>query len=351
MNTSPGIERPSAALRAQLQRKIDLKTKPVGSLGVLEGIAQRLGEIQQTLTPQVVAPTVLVFAADHGLVHEGVSAYPQEVTHQMVYNFVQGGAAINVFARQHGARVVVVDAGVHHDFAPELPIVHAKVAAGTANAAKEPAMTQAQLDACFERGAQAMEDVLAGGCTLVGFGEMGIGNTSSSALLMSALCGVEIEACVGRGTGLDDEGLERKTAILRRVLALHGPHLGDPVDPMEALRRLGGFEIAQMAAAMLHGARRGVALVVDGFISTAAMLVASKIDPAVLSYAFFAHQSDEQGHRLMLQHLGAQPLLRLGMRLGEGSGAVLAFGLFESAVAFLEHMASFEGAGVSQKDS
>ena len=335
MNTSSTL-----ALTQRLQHRLELLTKPRGSLGRLEALALQVGLIQQTDAPQLQAPQLVVFAADHGLTAQGVSAYPSEVTAQMVENFLAGGAAVSVLARQHGLALTVVDAGVRHDFAARDGLLIRKVAAGTADASLGPAMSAAQCTQAIEHGRVVVRE-LPGNVLLLG--EMGIGNTSSAALLLARLGGFEIDACVGRGTGLDDAGLARKRAVLRGVLALHAASQ----EPLQALAAFGGFEIAMMAGAALQAAQERRVIVVDGFIVGAAILVAARLAPAVLGCCVFSHRGDEAGHGLLLEHLGAQPLLQLGLRLGEGSGTALAWPLLDSAVRLLNQMASFESAGVS----
>ena len=330
-------------LALRLQLRLDRLTKPRGSLGRLEALALQIGLIQRTERPALHAPQVLVFAADHGLTAQGVSAYPCEVTAQMVENFLAGGAAISVLARQHGLALTVVDAGVRSVLAPRTGLLIRKVAAGTADASLGPAMTAQQCEEAIERGRGVVQH-LPGNALLLG--EMGIGNTSSAALLLARLGGHELAECVGRGTGLDDTGLARKLGVLRRVLALHG----DANAPLDALAALGGFEIAMLAGAAMQAAEERRVVVVDGFIAGAAILVAAKLSPAVLECCVFAHRSDEAGHRLLLDTLGAEPLLQLGLRLGEGSGAALAWPLIESAVRLLNEMASFASAGVSERN-
>jgi nicotinate-nucleotide--dimethylbenzimidazole phosphoribosyltransferase len=330
-----------------LQHKIDTKTKPVGSLGRLESIAFQVGRIQKTLTPRLSEPRVLVFAGDHGIARDGVSAYPQDVTWQMVMNFLAGGAAVNVLAREQGMRVDVVDAGVNHDFAAAPGLITRKIAYGTGNSAVEPAMTRAQAEQALETGLQLARDAHVKGCNVMAFGEMGIANTSAAALLLHKLAGVPLDVAVGRGTGMDDAGMERKRAVLGRAAA----RTGTLSDPIEVLAEYGGFEIAMMAGAMLGAAESGCLLLIDGFITSSAMLVASHIAPHIKDYAVFSHQSAERGHQAMLQAMHAQPLLSLDLRLGEGTGAALAYALVRSAVAFLNDMASFESAGVSDKDA
>lgn len=347
------IAAPSSAMDAALQHAIDIKTKPPGSLGALERVAHQIGRIQQSATPDLARPAMLVFAGDHGIVCAGVSPYPQAVTAQMVHNFLRGGAAINVFCRTHGIELSVVNAGVAADFPSHASLVDIPVARGTQNFLDAPAMTHEQLETALAAGAARVVAHASRGTRMIGFGEMGIGNTSSAACLMQRLTGLPLAACVGRGTGVDDAGLAHKTATLERALAAHpvsAERLGGP-DPLETLATFGGFEIAMMTGAYLAAAKLGLVIVVDGFISTSALLVAARVSPSVLDYCVFAHASDETGHRAMLDVLGATPLLQLGLRLGEGTGAALAMPLIQAAAAFLREMATFEGAGVSEREA
>lgn len=338
------ITAPDQALAAAIQHQIDTKTKPLGALGQLETLAQQVALVQQTLTPALRQPHVLVFAADHGIAQAGVSQYPPEVTHQMVRNFASGGAAINVFCRQNSLGLTIVDAGVRGSFA-DLPAVRdEKLAEGTRNFAHAPAMSADQCADALRRGARLVDELHAAGCNVLGLGEMGIGNTSSAAVLMHLLTGRPLTECVGRGTGLDAAGLARKLATLTQAVAAH-PQVG--ADPLAVLTTFGGFEIAQLCGAMLRAAELRMLLLIDGFIASAALLVAARLAPAVLAYCVFCHESDEQGHRLLLAELGGRPLLRLGLRLGEGTGCALAYPLVQAAVNFLNEMASFESAGVS----
>lgn len=337
------IVRPDRGLAAALQQRIDTKTKPLGALGRLEALARQIGLIQQTLAPRLSKPHMLVFAGDHGAARAGVSAYPQDVTWQMVENFLAGGAAVSVLARQNGIGLTVVDCGVRHEFAPRPGLVIAKVAPGTADALEEPAMSAAQCEQALAKGEALVKD-LPGNALLLG--EMGIGNTSAASLLMSRLAGMSIVDCTGAGTGLDADAVQRKIGILRQVLARHA----DTAELLEVLAAFGGFEIATMVGAVLQAALERRVIVVDGFIASSAVLVASKLQPAVLQRCVFAHRSGERGHALMLAHLKAEPLLDLGLRLGEGSGAALAWPLLMSATAILREMASFESAGVSRQD-
>lgn len=342
--TLPAIDDLSQpALAARLQHRLDNKTKPLGSLGQIERLALRMGLILGSEVPELLAPQLVVCAADHGLAARGVSAYPSDVTWQMVENFLAGGAAVSVLARQHGLGLTVVDCGVRHDFAPRPGLLIRKIAPGTADALDGPAMSTAQCHQALAQGAALVQD-LPGNALLLG--EMGIGNTSAAALLMSRLAGLSIVDCTGAGTGLDAQAVQRKIGILKDVLARHA----DAQEPLAALAALGGFEIATLVGAVLQAALERRVIVVDGFIASAAVLVASKLQPAVLQRCVFAHRSGERGHALMLAHLKAEPLLDLGLRLGEGSGAALAWPLLQSACAILREMASFESAGVSRQD-
>ena len=339
------ITAPDDALRSALQQKIDAKTKPLGALGRLEALALQIGLIQQTLSPELRAPHILVCAGDHGAAKAGISAFPQEVTWQMVENFLAGGAAINVLARQAGIELSVVDAGVNHDFGRRDRLMDAKVAYGTANYLEGPAMSAAQRDEAMARGARIVAGIHDAGSNVIGFGEMGIGNTAAASLITSRLAGLPLADCIGRGTGLDDAGLARKQALLAQAAARYA---GEG-SPLSVLAQFGGFEIAMMAGAMLAAAERRMLLLIDGFIVTSALLVAAKLEPNILPYCVFSHRSQERGHRLQLEHLGATPLLDMDLRLGEGTGAALAYPIVKSAVAFLNEMASFESAGVSEK--
>ena len=330
------------ALTARVQTALDQKTKPQGSLGRLETLALKLAQIQGRDLPALEHPQMVVFAGDHGLAARGVSAFPSDVTWQMVENFLAGGAAVSVLARQHGLALTVVDAGVKHEFAPRPGLLQRKIGWGTADALEGPAMTAAECAEAIEAGAGVVRG-LPGNVVL--FGEMGIGNTSSASLLMARLTGEAIDRCTGRGTGVDGPALVRKTEILRKVLARHEAATA----PLDALAAFGGFEVAMLVGAVLQAAAERRVIVVDGFIVSSAVLVASRLAPHVLQRCVFAHQSDESGHRLMLARLEAQPLLSLGLRLGEGSGAALAWPLLDSACRILAEMASFASAGVSDR--
>ena len=346
-----------ATLTQALQHKLDNKTKPMGSLGRIESVGLQIGQILGTTAPALQQPQMVVFAGDHGLTARGISAFPSDVTWQMVENFLAGGAAVSVLARQNGIALTVVDCGVKHDFlaglpagqdgaSPERPGLQVRKAAGaeqgTADSSAQAAMTPVQCQQALQHGIDLVKG-LPGNALLLG--EMGIGNTSAASLLLSRLAGLDIAVCTGAGTGLDAPAVLRKTEVLREVLHKHL----DAEAPMDALAAFGGFEIATMVGAVLQAAHERRVVVVDGFIATSAVLVAHALQPLVLQRCVFAHRSGERGHEFMLQHLGVQALLDLGLRLGEGSGAALAWPLLQSACTVLRDMASFESAGVSEK--
>ena len=336
-----------------IQQKIDLKTKPPGALGQLESLALQIVRVQaadsqQTDQPQntvlkIVHPTMLVFAGDHGIAAEGVSIAPSEVTRQMVQNFAHGGAAINVFCRQVGFTLEVIDCGILTPVEGVEGIIDQRLGAGTGAIHLEPAMALETVDKGFAMARDLIERHHQAGCNLVAFGEMGIGNTSAAAAIMAAIMQLDVIDCVGRGTGINSETLERKLMLIELALLLHQSAL---TGPKSVLACLGGFEIVQMTGAMLAAAERKMLVVVDGFIATAAALVAVQIAPNVRDYLIFAHQSDEQGHLRMLEFLQAKPLLSLGLRLGEGTGAALALPLIQASVNFYNQMASFSDAGI-----
>ena len=331
-----------AALAARVQRRIDDKTKPLGALGRIEALALQMALVLGSEAPRLQQPQLVVFAADHGIAAQGVSAYPQAVTLQMVANMLAGGAAVSVLARQHGLALTVVDCGVAGDIAPQPGLYVAKVAAGTADSSLGPAMHPAQCEAAMAHGRRLLQQ-LPGNVLLLG--EMGIANSSAAALLMARLTGLPMQACAGRGTGLDDAGLTHKLSVLSHTLALH--HAAR--SPVQALAAMGGFEIATMAGAVLQAVAERRLVVVDGFITTAAVAVAAALQADVLRSCVFAHGSAENGHAAWLHQLGVQPLLDLGLRLGEGTGAALAWPLLKSAELLLAEMASFGSAGVSTR--
>ncbi|HMN20741.1 MAG TPA: nicotinate-nucleotide--dimethylbenzimidazole phosphoribosyltransferase [Ottowia sp.] len=337
----PALSEP--ALAATLRRRIERKTVPAGALGWLATLAEQLGLILGTSEPRLREPQLLVFAADHGIAARGVSAYPSDVTGQMVGNFLAGGAAVSVLARQHGIAQTVVDCGVRRDFAPAPGLVIRKLGPGTQDCSMGPAMTPAQCRQALANGAELLR-TRPGNALLLG--EMGIGNTSAASLLVARLGGIDLADVTGAGTGLDAAGIARKTAILREALAANA----EAVEPLDALAALGGFEIATMVGSVLQAASERRVIVVDGFIASSAVLVASRVAPPVLQRCVFAHRSDERGHALLLRLLGVAPLLDLGLRVGEGSGAALAWPVLESACRILNEMASFESAGVSDRE-
>jgi nicotinate-nucleotide--dimethylbenzimidazole phosphoribosyltransferase len=335
------------SLNEQVQHKIDFKTKPLGALGELEAIVKQIALVQGTLNPELIAPHIVVFAGDHGIAREGVSAYPQDVTWQMVFNFMQGGAAINVFCKQNDISLHVVDCGVNYTFSLEANIIHKKIGMGTKSFLHEAAMTELECDTAFANGSSVVKSIVeSSGCNIIGFGEMGIGNTSSAAMIMHFITSLAIEKCVGRGTGVDDKKLKLKIDILKRSLTSRHLMLQSE---KTLLQNFGGFEIASMVGAMLQAKALNMTIMVDGFIATAAFLVAHQMNNTVIDNAIFCHQSNESGHKYMLEYLGVKPILNIGMRLGEGTGCAVAYPIIKSAVAFMNEMASFESAGVSNK--
>ena len=328
---------------AAKQRQLEL-TKPPGSLGRLEDVANRCAAIRESFVVTADRPRIVLFAADHGVCAEGVSAYPQEVTAQMVLNFLRGGAAINALARAGRIELKVVDMGVAVPLPPSNDLISVRVASGTRNFCEEPAMTEAEAIAAVGAGIELARDAAMAGCDVLGFGEMGIGNTTSASTIAAALSGEPVEAVAGRGAGADDACMVRKHSAIRRALALHAEFLGNP---LEMLRCAGGLEIAAMCGFCLGAAASRVPVVMDGFIATAAAAVAVRLSPASSGYLFASHRSAEPGHRIFLAMLGQEPLLDLGMRLGEGTGAALAINIIQAAVAAFTGMATFASAGVS----
>ncbi|MCR5828341.1 MAG: nicotinate-nucleotide--dimethylbenzimidazole phosphoribosyltransferase [Bacteroidales bacterium] len=340
------IERPRQALRPALQAKIDDLTKPKGSLGRLEELALQAGLIQQTLSPELRHPQNIVFAGDHGIVDEGVSIAPKEVTWQQVCHFThpQGTGGVNFLCRQHGFTLKVVDAGVDYDLPRDRGIIDLKVGRGTRNFLHGPAMSPEEMEQCLAGGASVVRQCFAEGSNVISFGEMGIGNTSPSSIWMSYFTGIPLAECVGAGSGLDNEGIRHKYDVLRR--SMEG-YAGDG-SARDIIRWFGGFEMVMAVGAMLQAAELKMIILVDGFIMTACMLAASKMYPEVLDYAVFGHCGDESGHRKMLDALGAKPLLNLGLRLGEGTGAICAYPILESAVRMINQMDTFSGADITK---
>jgi nicotinate-nucleotide--dimethylbenzimidazole phosphoribosyltransferase len=329
------------------QERLDHLTKPLGSLGQLEEIAKRYVAMVENIRPRTREKVIYTFAGDHGVTAEGVSAYPKDVTPQMVYNFLRKGAAINVLAGHAGAKVVVVDIGVDHTFEPAEGLVIRKVARGTGNIARGPAMSREQALQAIFVGLEMADHAKSQKTDLVGTGEMGIGNTTPSSAILAALTGLPVNQVTHRGTGIDDLGLVRKVKIIEKALEVNGP---DPKDPLDVLSKVGGFEIGGIAGLIIGCAGHRIPVVVDGFISTAGAMIAVALNPRVREYLFASHQSVEVGHQFMWEYIGQKPLLDLSLRLGEGTGAALAMSLIEASVKILNEMATFAEAGVSEKE-
>jgi nicotinate-nucleotide--dimethylbenzimidazole phosphoribosyltransferase len=343
--TLAAIKPVDAGLLLEAQRRLDNKTKPLGSLGRLEEFARRYAAISGTLEPETMKKVIFTFAGDHGVVAEGVSAFPKEVTPQMVLNFLNGGAGVNVLARHVGADVLVVDVGVDYDFNAVPGLINRKVARGTRNFARGPAMTREESLAAMEVGIELANQAKSEGVSILGTGEMGIGNTTPSSAIIAAISGKSVREVTHRGTGINDAALENKIRVIEEGLALNKP---DPRDPLDVLTKVGGLEIAAIAGLVIGAAANRLPVVIDGFISTAGALIASEMHPNIREYIFAAHESVEIGHRLMLEHMAAEPILDLRLRLGEGTGAALAIGLIEAGVKILKEMATFEAAGVAE---
>jgi nicotinate-nucleotide--dimethylbenzimidazole phosphoribosyltransferase len=348
--TASAIVPPSELWLARARAHLDVLTKPVGSLGVLEDIAAQMVSIRQEDFARPLQKAVYVFAADHGITAEGVSAYPSEVTRQMVLNFLAKGAAINVLAKLHRVEMNVVDVGVDADFDRVQGLLDCKVRKGTRNMLREAAMNDAELAQALEVGFRLATEAKAKGHSLLAVGEMGIGNTTSASAVTTALTGTPVQLVTGKGTGLDSDALAHKREIIEAVVQKHFGTFRDSSrpDPLHILRCTGGLEIAAMTGMILGAARNRIAIVVDGFISTAAAAIAFAIEPRVRGYLFAGHQSEEPGHRVLLEYIGLRPILSLNMRLGEGTGAVLAMPIIESAMCLYTEMATFASAGVSE---
>ncbi len=329
-------------LAADVQHKLDQKTKPVGSLGMMERLAKRMALIQGTLEPQLSKPVMLTVASDHHICEEGVSPCPVEITWQQCLNFMQGGGGIGLFCHEFGFDHYVVDAGVDYDFPAHDRLIEAKVRKGTRNFRHEPAMTMEECLLAIENGRRIVAGFHQQGSNVVGFGEMGIGNTSPASALLSVFGGLSPEVTVGPGSGLSREGINHKMAVIKQAIATHG--VSD--DPLVNLANFGGLEIATICGGMIEAALRRMVILTDGFITTSAVLAAEAICPGVKDYVFFSHQSMEQGHRLMIDLLGGEPILHLDFRLGEGTGAAAAYPILKCSVAILNKMTSFEEAGV-----
>ena len=329
------------------QQRQDSLTKPHGSMGRFEELSIQIAGIRGKLVSEFKHKAVITMAADHGVVAEGVTLYPQEVTKQMVFNFLDGGAAINVLARHIGARVVIVDMGVIGGFEPLPGLLCKMIDFGTMNMAKGPAMNQQQAMDTLEYGIEVVEDEINKGLDIIGTGDMGLGNTTASSAIFAAISGYPVDKVTGRGTGVDDEQLAHKVDVIKQALSVNNP---DSKDPMDVLARVGGFEIGGLAGVILAGAAHRIPVVIDGFISGAAALIAIGLSPQVKDYLIPAHVSAEAGHRLMLDFMGLKPLLDLNMRLGEGTGAAIGISLAEAAVKILGQMATFADAGVSEAE-
>lgn len=338
------IQKPDTAIAAALQDKIDNLTKPKGSLGVLEELAFQIGLIQQTLSPALCHPVNVIYASDHGIADEGVSKSPKEVTRQVVYNFLNGGAGICFLSHQHGFEIKIVDGGVDFDF-PDIPqLINRKIRKGTRNFLHEAAMTQAEMEQALQYGADIVTDCHNEGCNVVSFGEMGIGNTAASSMWMTCFTGIPLVECVGAGSGLDNEGVKHKYNVLKKALE---NYQGDK-STLDIIRYFGGYEMVMAVGGMLRAAELKMIILVDGFIMTNCVLAASRLYPEMLPYCIFGHCGDEAGHKRLLDVLHARPLLSLGMRLGEGSGAVCAYPIVDSAVRMINEMHSFKQASVTK---
>lgn len=338
------IEKPDENLRPSIIDKINNLTKPKGSLGRLEEIALQIALIQQTLTPTLHKPQNIIFAADHGIVDEGVSLSPKEVTWQQLSNFLHGGAGVNFLCRQHGFELKIVDAGVDYDLPYEKGIIDMKVRRGTRNYLYEAAMTQEEMELCIERGAEVVRRCHEEGSNVLSFGEMGIGNTSSSSLWMTYFTGIPLEQCVGAGSGLNQQGIRHKYEVLKRSMENYN---GDG-SATDIIRYFGGLEMVMAVGAMLQAAELKMLILVDGFIMTNCMLAAMQLCPAVKDYAIFGHCGDESGHKLILEYIQAKPLINLGLRLGEGTGAICAYPLVDSAVRMINEMDNFAHASITK---
>ncbi|MBQ7495491.1 MAG: nicotinate-nucleotide--dimethylbenzimidazole phosphoribosyltransferase [Bacteroidaceae bacterium] len=350
------IEKPEEALRPAIQDKIDNLNKPKGSLGVLEELAMQVCLIQQTLTPSLAHPCHLLLGGDHGIEREGVSVSPREVTWQQMINFTRGGGGVNMFCRQHGFKLRIVDVGVDYDFISEkgkvksekfaTAIIDRKIARGTRNFLHEPAMSEKEFDKAIETGASLVDDCLAEGCRVLCIGEMGIGNTSPSSIWMSHFCDIPLDECIGAGAGLDTPGIRHKREVLSRAVANSKHYTRNAT--CSILRYFGGFEMIAAIGAMLRAAEQHLIILVDGFIMTACALAVCRLHPEAQSYMVFGHCGDESGHRRMLDAMGAKPLLSLGLRLGEGTGALCAFPILDSAVRMINEMNNFDNASITK---
>ena len=332
----------------EIQNKIDNLSKPKGSLGRLESLALQICLIQQTFSPRLSHPCHILFGGDHGIEREGVSMSPREVTWQQMMNYCKGGGGVNMFCRQHGFSLRIVDVGVDYDFDAMLypQIINKKIAYGTCNFLHEAAMTEEQWNTALAVGAEQVDECFAQGCNIISFGEMGIGNTSPSSVLMHLLLNIPLEQCVGAGRGLSNEGIRHKNEVLEAAISHYKTHASSNME--DVIRYFVGYEMAAAIGGMLRAAEHRMIVLVDGFIMTACMLAASRLDEAVMDYAVFGHCGDESGHQQMLQAMGANPLLHLGMRLGEGTGAICAYSIVQSAVNMMNEMKDFQHANITK---
>ena len=340
------IDRPDERLRPAIQDKIDNLNKPKGSLGVLEELAMQVCLIQQTLTPSLAHPCHLLLGGDHGIEREGVSVSPREVTWQQMINFTRGGGGVNMFCRQHGFKLRIVDMGVDYDLSAVPGIINRKIARGTRNFLYEPAMTEEEFDKAIETGASLVDECIAEGCQVLCIGEMGIGNTSPSSIWMSLFSNIPLNDCIGAGAGLDSPGIRHKREVLQQAVA-HSDIFHQTSD-IYPLRYFGGFEMIAAIGAMLRAAEQHLIILIDGFIMTACALAACRLYPAAQNYMVFGHCGDESGHRRMLDAMGAKPLLSLGLRLGEGTGALCAFPILDSAVRMINEMNNFDNGNITK---
>lgn len=338
------IEKPDIALAPALEDKINNLTKPKGSLGTLEKIALQIGLIQQTLSPALHHPTNVIYASDHGIADEGVSKSPKEVTRQVIHNFLNGGAGVCFLARQHGFELKIVDGGVDFDFPLISRLIDRKIRKGTRNFLYEAAMTQAEMELALQYGAEIVSDCHREGCNVISFGEMGIGNTAASSMWMTCLTDIPLIDCVGAGSGLDDEGIRHKYNVLKQAL----DNYSGTREATDVMRYFGGYEMVMAVGGMLRAAELKMVILVDGFIMTNCILAASRLYPNMLPYCIFGHCGDESGHKRVLDALGAEPLLNLGLRLGEGSGSVCAYPIVDSAVRMINEMHTFDQASVTK---
>ena len=342
------IEKPNDGMRSAIQDKIDNLNKPKGSLGVLEELAMQVCLIQQTLTPSLTNPCHLLLGGDHGIEREGVSVSPREVTWQQMINFTRGGGGVNMFCRQHGFKLSIVDVGVDYDFSQVPGIIDCKIARGTKNFLYEPAMSEDEFDRAIEVGASLVDDCIADGCKVLCIGEMGIANTSPSSIWMSIFCDIPLDECIGAGAGLDSPGIRHKREILRQAVNNYKSFFSPLTSHLSPLIYFGGFEMIAAIGAMLRAAEQNLIILVDGFIMTACALAACKLYPEAKSYMVFGHCGDESGHRRMLDAMDAKPLLSLGLRLGEGTGALCAFPVLDSAVRMINEMNNFDNGNITK---